>query len=324
MGGGQIKGAGVENLPFIESRTVREKLSFPVLIPLVREAMIALSTGKVDQLLRSFIPVKDGHIFALMPAANHAAGHFGVKVLSVFPDAAGELQHEGYILLFSEASGRPLCMAEAEDITRLRTAAASAVATDALARADATELAVLGTGKQAAVHIAAMAQVRKLKRVRIWGRSKDKAAVLARAQADALGLACEVCDSAKAAVAEADIICTVTAARDPVLNGAWVKPGAHVNVVGSSTPVPAEIDNDLVARSRFIADHRAHVLLHGGEFLRAKKSGLVGDDHVGAEIGEVLAGLKPGRTAADQITVYKSLGHAVQDLAALAWLHRNR
>lgn len=314
----------MENLPFIDSRTVREKLSFPVLIPIVREAMIALSTGKVDQLLRSFIPVKEGHIFALMPAANHAAGHFGVKVLSVFPDASGELQHEGYILLFSEASGRPLCMAEAEDITRLRTAAASAVATDALARADAAALAVLGTGKQAAAHIAAIAEVRRLDRVRIWGRNKDKAMDLAKAEADTLGLACEVCDSAEAAVAEADIICTVTAARDPVLNGAWVKPGAHVNAVGSSTPVPAEIDSELVARSRFIADHRAHVLLHGGEFLRAKKAGVVGDDHVAAEIGEVLAGVKPGRTSADQITVYKSLGHAVQDLAALAWLYQNR
>lgn len=303
---------------------MREKLTFPVLIPIVREAMIALSTGKVDQLLRSFIPVKENHIFALMPAANHAAGHFGVKVLSVFPGAHGELQHEGYILLFSEVSGRPLCMAEAEDITRLRTAAVSAVATDALARGDAAVLAVLGTGKQAAAHIAAIAEVRKLKRVRIWGRDKDKAIALAKAAADALGLACEVCDSAEAAVTKADIICTATAARDPVLNGAWVKRGAHVNAVGSSTPMPAEIDNDLVARSRFIADHRAHVLLHGGEFLRAKKAGVVGDDHVVAEIGEVLAGVKPGRTAPDQITVYKSLGHAVQDLAALAWLYQNR
>jgi ornithine cyclodeaminase/alanine dehydrogenase-like protein (mu-crystallin family) len=314
----------MDNLPFIDSRAVREKLSPPVLIPVIREAMIALSTGKVDQLLRSFIPVKERHIFALMPAVNHAAGHFGVKVLSVFPDSTGEMQHEGYILLFAEASGRPLCMAKAEDITRLRTAAASAVATDALARADAAELAVLGTGKQAAVHIGAIAAVRKLRRVRIWGRDRGKAAALARAQADALGLACEACGSVEAAVADADIICTVTGARDPILNRASVKPGTHINAVGSSTPGPAEIDNDLVAVSRFIADHRPHVLLHGGEFLRAKKAGLVTDDHVVAEIGEVLAGLKPGRTAADQITVYKSLGHAVQDLATLAWLFQNR
>jgi ornithine cyclodeaminase/alanine dehydrogenase-like protein (mu-crystallin family) len=314
----------VENLPFIDARTVCRKLTFPVLIPVVREAMIALSTGRVDQLLRSFIPVKDGHIFALMPAANHAAGHFGVKVLSVFPDPSGELQHEGYILLFSQASGRPLCMAEAEDITRLRTAAASAVATGVLARPEANVLAVLGTGKQAAAHIAAVAEVRTLRQVRIWGRDRAKAEALAKAQSDRLGLFCEVFDRAEAAVAAADIICTATGARDPVLNGAWVRPGTHINAVGSSTPVPAELDNDLVAKSRFIADHRPHVLQHGGEFLRAKKAGLVDDDHVVAEIGEVLADLKPGRTASDQITVYKSLGHAVQDLAALAWLYQNR
>lgn len=314
----------MENLPFVDKQAVCEKLTFPVLIPVVRDAMIALSTGKVDQLLRSLIPVKEGHIFALMPAANHATGHFGVKILSVFPDPSGELQHEGYILLFSQASGRPLCMAEAEDITRLRTAAASAVATDVLARRDASTLAVLGTGKQAAIHIAALAEVRKLRQVRIWGRDRSKAEALAKRQADALGLSCEVFDSAEAAVADADIICTVTGARDPVLQGAWVRPGTHINAVGSSTPVPAELDNTLVARSRFIADHRPHVLQHGGEFLRAKKAGLLNDDHVVAEIGEVLAGLKPGRTASDQITVYKSLGHAVQDLAALAWLYQNR
>lgn len=314
----------MENLLFIDSPNVRANLAMATLIPVVREAMIALSAGKVDQLLRSFIPVKERHIFALMPAANHAAGHFGVKVLSVFPDKAGEIQHEGYILLFAESTGLPLCMAEAEDITRLRTAAASAVATEALATADASDLAILGTGKQAATHIEAIACIRQLRRVRIWGRDRAKAEILAEKQRDILGFVPEVCASAEAAVAGADIICTVTGARDPILKGAWVKPGAHVNAVGSSTPVPAEIDNDLVAKSRFIADHRPHVLLHGGEFLRAKQAGLVTDDHVVAEIGEVLAGLKPGRTAKDQITIYKSLGHAVQDLAATAWLHAHR
>ncbi len=314
----------MESLPCIDSRIVREKLTMPVLIPVVREAMIALSTGRVDQLLRSFIPVKERHIFALMPAANHAAGHFGVKVLSVFPSKTGEMQHEGYILLFAEDSGLPLCMAEAEDITRLRTAAASAVATDALAAAGASDLAVLGTGKQAAAHIEAVANVRRLSRVRIWGRNRAKAEALAAKQSETLGFVPEICTSVEAAVAGADIICTVTGARDPILKGAWVKPGAHVNAVGSSTPIPAEIDNDLVAKSRFIADHRPHVLLHGGEFLRAKKEDLVTDDHIAAEIGEVLAGLKRGRTAKDQITVYKSLGHAVQDLAALAWLYQQR
>lgn len=314
----------MDNLPLIDSHTVREKLRYPVLVPIVRDAMIALSTGRVDQLLRSFISVKERHIFALMPAANHAAGHFGVKVLSVFPDQTGEMQHAGYILLFSERNGLPLCMAEAEDITRLRTAAASAVATDALAAPQADTLAVLGTGKQAAAHIEAIAQTRTLKTVRLWGRRQAKTEALALNHSEKLGLRIAACTTAEEAVTGADIICTVSGASDPILKGAWVKPGAHVNAVGSSTPGPAEIDCDLVVRSRFIADHRPHVLVHGGEFLRAKQAGLVGDDHVVGEIGEVLAGSLPGRTAKDQITVYKSLGHAVQDLAALAWLYEHR
>ncbi|HEX5261906.1 MAG TPA: hypothetical protein VFW13_00150, partial [Phenylobacterium sp.] len=122
-------------------------------------------------------------------------------------------------------------------------------------------------------------------------------------------------------VADATIICTVTASSDPVLKGGWVAPGAHVNLVGSSGPGQAEADNALVAKGRYIVDHREHVLVHGGEFLRARAAGLVDDTQIAAEIGEVFAGAKPGRTAPDEITVYKSLGHAAQDLAVTAWLH---
>ena len=125
------------------------------------------------------------------------------------------------------------------------------------------------------------------------------------------------------ALAGADIVCTVTSATDPILSAAQVSPGTHVNVVGSSGPGQAEIANDLVAAGRFVVDHREHVLAHGGEFLRARSAGLVGDDHIVAEIGEVLAGTTPGRTSASQITIYKSLGHAAQDLAAAAWLYQS-
>ena len=125
------------------------------------------------------------------------------------------------------------------------------------------------------------------------------------------------------AVAGAAVVCTVSAAGDPILQGDWVSPGAHVNLVGSSGPAQAEADIELVARSRFIVDHREHVLVHGGEFLRAKAAGRVDESHIVGEIGEVYAGRRHGRTSADEITVYKSLGHAVQDLAAAAWLYAN-
>lgn len=307
----------------IDAQTVTRNLHYPALIPAVRAAMIALSTGKVDQLLRSLIPVKARHIFALMPAANHASGYFGVKMISVFPDAAGVMQHAGYIMLFREKSGEALCLVDAEEVTRLRTAAATAVATDVLAAPDAGVLAVLGCGKQAAAHIEAISQVRLLRQIRIWGRDPDKAEALAATVRKNLALSADAACDVASAVRDADIVCTVTGAIDPILKGAWVKPGALVNTVGSSTPNAAEIDGELVTKSRFIADHRAHVLAHGGEFLRAKKAGTIADDHVVAEIGEVLAGLKPARVEADQTVVYKSLGHAVQDLAAAAWLYEN-
>jgi ornithine cyclodeaminase/alanine dehydrogenase-like protein (mu-crystallin family) len=137
------------------------------------------------------------------------------------------------------------------------------------------------------------------------------------------GIAVRSAQSVRVAVANADIICTVTSASEPILEGAWVKPGAHVNVVGSSGPGPAEIDQDLVMKSRFIADHREHVLLHGAEFLRAKATGAVTDAHVAAEIGEILSGARDGRLSADDITLYKSLGHAVQDIAVAAWLYEH-
>ena len=285
--------------------------------------MIALSSGDARQLLRSFIPIGPRHIFALMPAANLKTGYFGAKLLSVFPDALGEVQHSGFVVLFEQASGEPVCLAAAEEVTRVRTAVASAVATEALARPEASILAVLGTGKQAAAHIEAIAGMRQLAKVHVWGRDAAKAASLAARMVKLCNVPVEASRTVPEAVKDADIICTVTGAPEPVLEGKWVKPGAHVNVVGSSTPGPVEVDEDLVVNSRFIVDHREHVLAHGAEFLRAKMAGAITDDHIVAEIGEVLAGLKPGRTEARQITVYKSLGHAVQDIAAATWLYEH-
>ena len=172
---------------------------------------------------------------------------------------------------------------------------------------------MLGTGRQARGHVAAIAQVRQLTEVRVWGRDSLKAQRFAE-EVSASGVPARALD-ARAAVDGADIVCTTTAAADPVLQGAWLSPGAHVNLVGSSGPGQAEADAEVVTRGRFIADHREHVLAHGGELLRAPAG------EVAAEIGEVFAGTAAGRTSPDHITVYKSLGHAVQDLAVTALLY---
>ncbi|CAL1691473.1 Delta(1)-pyrroline-2-carboxylate reductase [Brevundimonas subvibrioides] len=283
--------------------------------------MIALSEGRVRQNLRSFIGLGEGRTFALMPAAFTDEGLFGAKLVSVFADGTGRKAHEGVVVLFDGQTGAPICIADAGEITAVRTAAASAVATDALARPDARSLSILGLGRQAAEHIAAIARVRPLESVRVWGRDPGRAEAFAARMGAFTGLAVSAVASPRAAAEDADILCTVTAAVDPILEGAWVAPGAHVNVVGSSGPSAAEIDTDLVARSRFIVDHAEHVRVHGGEFLRARATGRIGADHIAAEIGAVLAGTVAGRTRADDITVYKSLGHAVQDIAAAGLLH---
>jgi len=160
--------------------------------------------------------------------------------------------------------------------------------------------------------------VRNLESIVVWGRSLERArAFAARMQAE-LAVPVAAAAGVEEAVAQADIVCTVTAAAEPILKGKWVRPGTHLNLVGSSYAGPVEVDNDLVVRSRFIADSTESVLRQGAEFLRAKEAGLIGDNHIAAEIGQVLAGEIPGRRSAEEITVYKSLGHVVQDLAT-AW-----
>ncbi|WP_337187078.1 ornithine cyclodeaminase family protein [Phenylobacterium sp.] len=310
--------ASIAGLSVFDAAAVRERLTYGAAIPRVREAMIALSDGRARQLLRSFIGLGEGRTFAIMPAALSEREAFGAKLVSVFHDGQGRKAHEGLVVLFDGGSGAPVALADAGEVTAIRTAAASAVATDALARKDARVLAIVGTGRQAEAHIAALRQVRDFDEVRVWGRDPARTAAFAQAH----GLAHDpAAGDLPGVLAGADVVCTVTASVDPVVRGEWISPGAHVNVVGSSGPGQAEIDAALVARARFLVDHREHVLAHGGEFLRAKAAGLVGDDHIAGEIGEVLTGKIAGRASDSDVTIYKSLGHAVQDLAVVAWLH---
>ncbi|HET6971067.1 MAG TPA: ornithine cyclodeaminase family protein, partial [Phenylobacterium sp.] len=298
---------------FIDEDEVRARLTYERAIPVVREAMIAFSTGRTMQLLRSIIPLAEGRMFGIMPGALGERAAFGAKLISIFPEnfAKGIQSHQGVVVMFDPETGAVSGLAHAGEVTAIRTAAASAVATDALARPDASRMAVLGYGEQAATHIRAIAHVRALSEVTIWGRSPERAQALAAKMAAETGLSVRACPTAREAVAEADIICTVTTVTTPILEGAWVAPGTHLNLVGSSYAGPVEVDDDLVVRARFVADSREGVLAQGAEFLHAKAAGLIGDDHIVAEIGEVLAGLKEGRQGPDQVTAYKSLGHIV-------------
>ncbi len=303
---------------FIDRDEVARRLTYEVCIPIVREAMIALSKGETIQLLRSIISLSPGRLYGAMTGAMGPEGAFGSKLISVFSEnfAKGVQSHQGVVVLFDPETGAPVCVLHAGEITAIRTAAASAVATDALARPQASRLAILGYGEQAQTHARAIAKVRKLEQVTVWGRSPERARAFCERMSLELGLHVGPCADAREAVRDADIICTVSGAAEPILEGDWVAPGTHVNIVGSSRAGPVEVDDAMVVRSRFFVDSREGALAQGAEFLDAKARGLIDDDHIAGEIGEVLAGVVEGRRNADEVTAYKSLGHIVQDLAS--------
>lgn len=303
-------------LAAISAEKVARLLPYEECIPLMRDAMIALSSGRTRQLLRGIIDLDGGRAFGVMPGAMDD-GPFGAKLVSVFPDnfGRGGRSHQGVLALFDPETGAPVAILDAGEITAIRTAAASAAATDALARPDATRLAILGYGEQASRHVEAIRHVRSIEKVTVWGRSPERAAAFAE-RVEAADLPCVAEADVAAAVANADMICTVTAAPEPILTSAMVQDGAHINAVGSSRAGPAEIATDLVARARFFADHKEGVLAQGAEFIRARADGVIGDDHLLGEIGEVMAGSLLGRLGDADVTLYKSLGSIVQDLAA--------
>jgi ornithine cyclodeaminase len=243
---------------------------------------------------------------------------FGVKLVSLIPrnKPPQYSSHLGLVLLFEVEHGQPVALLDAAEITAIRTAAVSGLATRLLARADAGDLALLGAGEQARSHLESMLVVRNLRRVRVWARKRDKAAAFAKSESAKHKVTIEVAETPREAVTGADLICTVTKAREPILDGEWIAPGAHLNVVGSSVATAAEIDTAAVVRSQFFVDYRSSTITEGGEYLRALRVGAITPEHIRAEIGEVANGSKVGRNSPDEITLYKSLGIAPQDLAS--------
>lgn len=289
----------------------------------MRRAMAALSTAGRAQPLRQIVGMADGRMFGVMPGELEALSTFGAKLVSVFGDPArpGRSRHQGVVVAYDGETGAVSCIADAEAVTRIRTACATAAATDALARADARTLAIFGTGLQAESHLRALSLARPFDQVLLWGRSHDTARAFAARIGDELGLIIDPVADGEEAAARADVICTVSGSAEPILFGKWVRPGTHVNLVGSSHLGPVEADTALVAAARYIADYRPSALAQASELAVAREAGAISDDHVVGEIGEVFAGTLAGRESADQITLYKSLGHVAQDLAATLYLH---
>jgi ornithine cyclodeaminase len=261
-------------------------------------------------------------MFGTMPGELAALSTFGAKLVSVFsdPERPGCTRHQGVVVAYDGETGAVRCIADAEPVTKIRTGCATAVATDALARADAEVLAVFGTGVQAEAHLRAVPLVRPFREILLWGRSPDKVRAFADRMSDEIHQAITPVDDAEHAARMADVICTVTSSPEPVIMAGWVKPGTHVNLVGSSYLGPVEVDPMLLPAARYVADYRPGALAQGAELAAARETGLIDEGYEVIEIGEVLGGRAAGRESDDQITIYKSLGHVVQDLAAAVYL----
>lgn len=301
----------------ISGADVRRLLPMKDCIPLIENVMRTVSRGGAQLPLRIGVsPPDTQNKLVVMPGYVDDPATMGAKVIAVYPGNArrGLSSHMGAVLLFDAREGVPLALIDAASITGMRTAAASAVATRALSPEDACDLAIIGTGEQAAAHLHAISQVRKLRTVRVWGRSRENARAFAEREASTVDPKIEVCETIRDALVGADMVCTTTSSREPIVQGAWVARGAHVNLVGASVAAAREVDDALVTNSRFYVDFRPSALAQAGELLGAM--GADAAKHIRGEIGEVLNGTVPGRTDEFEITVYKSLGIAAQDLAA--------
>lgn len=304
---------------YITKEEVAEHCSMHKCVSLMEEAFIALANDKALQPLRSlmWLPDKTG-LLGMMPAYAADKNRMGIKVISAFSNNRQfDLpSHQGAVLLFESKNGQLLAIVDADEITAIRTAAVSGLATKLLSRDTPSTLAILGSGVQAKQHIEAMLYVRKINAIKIWSRNHSHAEKLAddiktKHTIDAIAL-----KEPKETVIDADIICTATASPTPVVLGEWIKKGAHINAAGSCTPVTRELDTAAIVKSKLFTDKYESLYNESGDFLIPKKEGTIDDDHVKGELGEVITGKKTGRQTNDEITLFKSLGIAIEDIYA--------
>jgi ornithine cyclodeaminase len=310
----------------LNHKEVTELLPMADCITVMAEALTALARGQVHQPLRMVVRPPDAKgLLALMPAyMSGARAAFGLKAVCVFHHnvAIGKDAHQGSVMLFSAETGELLALMNASAITAIRTAAASGVATQLLAREEAGDLAIIGSGVQARSHLMAMAKVRPIKRVRVASRTFQNALKFAAEMSVNYPFPIQAVESVESAVRDADLIVTATTAPKPILQRDWIPSGAHLNVVGSSIPTTREVDTATMAASSLFVDRRESTLNEAGDYLFAAKEGAIGPDHIKAEIGELLIGQAQGRTSADEITLFKSLGLAIEDLASAEYVYR--
>jgi ornithine cyclodeaminase len=306
---------------------VERLLPMSACIDLMAKALAATARGDALLPLRQVIALPGGrNVFSVMPgvlAGVDGANAIGAKVITVFPgnDTTPYDSHIGVVLYFEDTNGRLLAIIDASSVTAIRTAAVSGLATRLLSVAHASDLAILGAGMQAMTHLEAMLAVRPITRVRMWCRSAARRASFARWAQRRFGVTVEACESAESAVRDAQVVCTVTAAREPVLRGEWLSAGVHVNAVGACVPHAREIDTQGVVQSRLFVDRRESAMMEAGDFLIPRAEGAIDDAHILGELGALVTGAVQGRQHDDDRTLFKSLGLAVEDVAAAGFIH---
>lgn len=309
----------------ISQSEVRRLLPMGRCIELMAEALATLGRGEAENPLRWPMVLPEGRgVLGLMPGSMERPSALGLKIVSIFPANHGTAydSHQGVVILFDPDHGFPTAILDASEITAIRTAAVSGLATRLLARDDASDLAILGSGVQARTHLEAMREVRDVRRVRVWSPTRENRQVFAESESRRHDIPVEPVDSPREAVQGAGLICTVTAAREPVLEGEWLAPGAHINAVGSSVASARELDTRAVAAASLFVDRRESTLAEAGDFLIPKQEGAIGDDHIRGELGEILLGRIQGRRSPEEVTLFKSLGLAVEDLQAAHFIAR--
>jgi ornithine cyclodeaminase len=311
-------------LLILDSQQIARLLPMAECIELMADALASLARGEVFQPLRTIVRPPDAHgLLGLMPAYRHGEhGAFGLKAICVFPGnpAIGKDAHQGMVILFSQETGEPLALMNASEITAIRTAAVSAVATRLLAREDAGELGIIGAGVQARTHLVALACVREIKRARVACRNRDHAEQLVREMQENVSFPIEAAESNEEAVRDAEIVVTATSSQQPVIERNWISAGTHINAIGTHSPQSREIDTATMAAARVFTDRRESLLNEAGDYVLATQEGAVTPESVVAELGELVIGTKQGRTSSSEITLFKSLGLAIEDVVSAEYL----
>ena len=303
---------------WLSESDVRTVLSPDELITVMQDALAAFSTGRVTQPVRTAIEISDRTFFAVMPALHSERAILGAKLVSVVPANAhkGLHTHLAAISLLDAVTGELLAVMDGRYITEIRTAAASAVSVRYLARQDSAVLAILGSGVQARSHRRVLPFVRDFREIRAWSPNAERLASFCAE--------CEVraSESPERALRGADVVVVATNCVTPAIFSDWVEPGTHVIAIGACRPSQQEIDPALVERSHLVVDSREAALRESGDIVRPITEGRITPDHLRAEIGEIVVGIKPGRQTAGEITLFKSLGQAIEDLAAADLAYR--